>query len=297
MRNKTEKNSLIFGVVLSLMLHFLVLFLFLHRPYKPSLSGGYGGEIGEFESIMIISDLPLGELREISVDSVKAMQNYEAMPEIDEIEVIKTKTPLDEIDEVEVITSISALEIPSEVEVIKAQNLAPKIAKPKEQKQKHKKNVKKEKIQKKADEKKPISNISGEVNSVAKDSFASAPAKGSGTKVSSPSLGSGKSKNSNWQGLVMAHLNKFKKYPKNSLINEEEGKVILKVEIDKNGNVLSTKIQKPCKFTRLNNEALKIFKDASPLPKPPVDLIKGKNSIILRMPIEYDIKKYKKSLR
>ena len=280
MRNRTQKNSLIFGVILSLMLHFLVLFLFLHRPYKPSLSGGYGGEIGEFESIMIISDLPLGELREVSIDSVKAMQNYEAMPEINEAEVIKTKTPLDEMDE---------------VEVIKAQNLAPKIAKPKEQKQKPKKNVKKEKIPKKADEKKPISNISGEVNSVAKDNFASAPVKGSGTKVSSPGLGSGKSKNSNWQGLVMAHLNKFKKYPKNSLINEEEGKVVLRVKIDKNGNVLSLKMRKSSKFESLNNEALKLFKDASPLPKPPIDLIKGKSSIILNMPIEYDIKKYLQS--
>lgn len=295
MRNITQKNSLIFGVILSLMLHFLVLFLFLHRPYKPSLSGGYGGEIGEFESIMIISDLPLGELREVSIDSVKAMQNYEAMPEINEAEVIKTKTPLDEMDEVEVVTSISALEIPSEVEVIKAQNLAPKIAKPKEQKQKPKKNVKKEKIPKKADEKKPISNISGEVNSVAKDNFASAPVKGSGTKVSSPGLGSGKSKNSNWQGLVMAHLNKFKKYPKNSLINEEEGKVVLRVKIDKNGNVLSLKMRKSSKFESLNNEALKLFKDASPLPKPPIDLMKGKSSIILNMPIEYDIKKYLQS--
>ncbi len=295
MRNRTQKNSLIFGVILSLMLHFLVLFLFLHRPYKPSLSGGYGGEIGEFESIMIISDLPLGELREVSIDSVKAMQNYEAMPEINEAEVIKTKTPLDEMDEVEVVTSISALEIPSEVEVIKAQNLAPKIAKPKEQKQKPKKNVKKEKIPKNADEKKPISNISGEVNSVAKDNFASAPVKGSGTKVSSPGLGSGKSKNSNWQGLVMAHLNKFKKYPKNSLINEEEGKVVLRVKIDKNGNVLSLKMRKSSKFESLNNEALKLFKDASPLPKPPIDLIKGKSSIILNMPIEYDIKKYLQS--
>ena len=290
MRNRTQKNSLIFGVILSLMLHFLVLFLFLHRPYKPSLSCGYGGEIGEFESIMIISDLPLGELREVSIDSVKAMQNYEAMPEINEAEVIKTKTPLDEMDEVEVVTSISALEIPSEVEVIKAQNLAPKIAKPKEQKQKPKKNVKKEKIPKKADEKKPISNISGEVNSVAKDNFASAPVKGSGTKVSSPGLGSGKSKNSNWQGLVMAHLNKFKKYPKNSLINEEEGKVVLRVEIDKNGNVLSLKMRKSSKFDSLNNETLKLFKDASPLPKPPIDLMKGGGSIILNMPIEYDIK-------
>lgn len=295
MRNRTQKNSLIFGVILSLMLHFLVLFLFLHRPYKPSLSGGYGGEIGEFESIMIISDLPLGELREVSIDSVKAMQNYEAMPEINEAEVIKTKTPLDEMDEVEVVTSISALEIPSEVEVIKAQNLAPKIAKPKEQKQKPKKNVKKEKIPKKADKKKPISNISGEVNSVAKDNFASAPVKGSGTKVSSPGLGSGKSKNSNWQGLVMAHLNKFKKYPKNSLINEEEGKVVLRVEIDKNGNVLSLKMRKSSKFESLNNETLKLFKDASPLPKPPIDLMKGKSSIILNMPIEYDIKKYLQS--
>ncbi|MCZ6168797.1 energy transducer TonB [Campylobacter ureolyticus] len=295
MRNRTQKNSLIFGVILSLMLHFLVLFLFLHRPYKPSLSGGYGGEIGEFESIMIISDLPLGELREVSIDSVKAMQNYEAMPEINEAEVIKTKTPLDEMDEVEVVTSISALEIPSEVEVIKAQNLAPKIAKPKEQKQKPKKNVKKEKIPKKADKKKPISNISGEVNSVAKDNFASAPVKGSGTKVSSPGLGSGKSKNSNWQGLVMAHLNKFKKYPKNSLINEEEGKVVLRVEIDKNGNVLSLKMRKSSKFESLNNETLKLFKYASPLPKPPIDLMKGKSSIILNMPIEYDIKKYLQS--
>ncbi len=291
-----QKNSLLFGIFLSLILHFLVLFLFLYKPYKSNLSGGYGGEIGEFESVMIVSDLPLGELKEVSIDSIKSMQNYEAMPEIDEVEIQKTITPLEEKNSVEITTSISDLEIPSEIEVIKAQKISPKIAKSNSKKTKPKKSTKKEETTRKMDEKRPVSHISGEVNSVAKNSFASAPISGSGTKVASPGIGSGKNKVANWQSLVISHLNKFKKYPKNSLINEEEGKVIIMVKIDKNGNILSANFKKPCKFENLNNEALRLFKDASPLPKPPENLFDGKDSIILNMPIEYDVKKYMKNL-
>lgn len=291
-----QKNSLLSGIFLSLVLHLLILFLFLYKPYKPNLSGGYGGEIGEFESVMIVSDLPLGELKEVSIDSIKAIQNYEAMPEVNEVEILETVTPLDKEENVEVVTSISDLEIPSEVEVIKAQKIDSKIAKSNPKKTKPKKDVKKEKTPRKMDEKKPVSHVSGEVNSVAKDSFASAPVSGSGQKVSSPGLGSGKSKVASWQSLVVNHLNKFKKYPKSSLINEEEGKVVISVKIDQNGNVLSANFKKPSKFESLNNEALKLFKDASPLPKPPQSVMNGKNSIILNMPIEYDIKKYMRNL-
>lgn len=287
-----QNSNLITGIIGSLFLHASVLFVFLYSPYKPSLSGGQIGDIGDFKSVMIVSDLPVGKIEEISIDQIKAMQNYEASPDIDEAKSDITEPIKDE----KISNSISDLEIPSEIEVAKAQKISPKIAK-KVQKNKPKKSVKKEKKRRELDKNKPISHISGEFNSIAKGSHSSAPVKGSGKEVSSPSPGSGNGKTASWQGLVNAHLNKRKKYPLFSLANSQEGRVLLSVEMDANGKVIAVKITKKSKFEELNRAAVELLKLSSPLPKPPKSTMGGKKSIILRMPIEYDIKKYKKSLR
>lgn len=220
--------------------------------------GGYGGEVGAFQSVMIVSNLPVGEFKQVSINSVKSTPNpKQEKPKPKKLKKIVAKNEL----------------IKSEIKVAKTE---PKTA------QNQAKDI-------------PPSNQSGEMNSIQKDSFASAPMQGSGQKVASPSLGSGKSKIVSWKGLVASHLNKFKKYPSNSLISEEEGKVVLKVKIDKDGNVLSANIKKACKFESLNGAALRLFSVASPLPKPPENLMGSKSSIILNMPIEYDIKKYLQS--
>ncbi|WP_186298527.1 TonB family protein [Campylobacter jejuni] len=70
------KSSVIFGFVLSLILHALVLMFFLFSFHTQEKSSGVDFKQGaEFTSIMMISELPVGELKEVSIDQKKS--NYQ----------------------------------------------------------------------------------------------------------------------------------------------------------------------------------------------------------------------------
>ncbi|EOH3459258.1 hypothetical protein ACL14L_001854, partial [Campylobacter coli] len=61
------KSGMIFGFVLSLILHALVLIFFLFSFYTQEKSSGVDFKQGlEFASIMMVSELPIGELKEVS---------------------------------------------------------------------------------------------------------------------------------------------------------------------------------------------------------------------------------------
>ncbi|EJQ5017047.1 energy transducer TonB, partial [Campylobacter jejuni] len=49
---------------------------------------------------------------------------------------------------------------------------------------------------------------------------------------------------------------------------------------------------KSCPYAALNDEALSLFKRASPLPKPPKEMLKNGDKISFVMPIDYNIKDY-----
>lgn len=67
------KSSVIFGFVLSLILHALVLIFFLFSFYTQEKSSGVDFKQGlEFTSIMMVSELPIGELKEVSIDQKKS---------------------------------------------------------------------------------------------------------------------------------------------------------------------------------------------------------------------------------
>lgn len=67
------KSSVIFGFVLSLILHALVLMFFLFSFYTQEKSSGVDFKQGlEFTSIMMVSELPIGELKEVSIDQKKS---------------------------------------------------------------------------------------------------------------------------------------------------------------------------------------------------------------------------------
>lgn len=273
---KNDNNTIFTAFVLSCLLHFAIFFYVIYKPKEISSFGAYGGDMGDFESVMLVSNLPLGELKEVAIDSVKAEKNYEKTEKKIENKIEKkTEKKIEKkVKEIKAIENIK-----SEVEISQKEE---------EKRVKHQK--KEPEIKKENNQNKPISQVSGETNSVQKDNFASAPISQNGSKVSSPSKGDGRSKTISWQGKVMAHLNKFKKYPSSSLTNKEEGRIVVRVMIDQDGNVLSSSIKQGCKFFRLNDEALKLFKVASPLPKPPEEI--ASSEIAFSIPIEYDIKKY-----
>ncbi|ECR5446353.1 energy transducer TonB [Campylobacter jejuni] len=213
------KSSVIFGFVLSLILHTLVLMFFLFSFYTQEKSSGVDFKQGaEFTSIMMVSELPIGELKEVSIDQKKIEKQDENQAQ------------------------------------------------------------------------KEIANASE--NSKFKNESLSAPLQSNEDKTQTIVSGNAKEQVKSYQALLMAHLTKFKKYPQEAIMQKQEGVVRIRVSIDESGNVLSKELKKSCPYAALNDEALSLFKRASPLPKPPKEMLKNGDKISFVMPIDYNIKDY-----
>ncbi|EAK4576062.1 energy transducer TonB [Campylobacter jejuni] len=228
------KSSVIFGFVLSLILHTLVLMFFLFSFYTQEKSSGVDFKQGaEFTSIMMVSEFPIGELKEVSIDQKKSNSQ-------DKNAVLKVQKKIEKQDE----------------------NQAQK----------------------------EIANASE--NSKFKNESLSAPLQSNKDKTQTIVSGNAKEQVKSYQALLMAHLTKFKKYPQEAIMQKQEGVVRIRVSIDESGNVLSKELKKSCPYAALNDEALSLFKRASPLPKPPKEMLKNGDKISFVMPIDYNIKDY-----
>ncbi|MCR2107558.1 energy transducer TonB [Campylobacter upsaliensis] len=240
---------MIFGFVLSLILHALVLIFFLFSFYTQEKSSGVDFKQGaEFTSIMMVSELPIGELKEVSIDQKKSNSQD------------KNKKQDEKIN----------LDSQDKNAVLKVQ--------------------KKIKKQDKNQAQKEIANASE--NSKFKNESLSAPLQSNEDKTQTIISGNAKEQVKSYQALLMAHLTKFKKYPQEAIMQKQEGVVRIRVSIDESGNVLSKELKKSCPYAALNDEVLSLFKRASPLPKPPKEMLKNGNKISFVMPIDYNIKDY-----
>ncbi|EDP2226578.1 energy transducer TonB [Campylobacter jejuni] len=243
------KSSVIFGFVLSLILHTLVLMFFLFSFYTQEKSSGVDFKQGaEFTSIMMVSEFPIGELKEVSIDQKKSNSQDKNKKQDERISfnsqdknaVLKVRKKIEKQDE----------------------NQAQK----------------------------EIANASE--NSKFKNESLSAPLQSNEDKTQTIVSGNAKEQVKSYQALLMAHLTKFKKYPQEAIMQKQEGVVRIRVSIDESGNVLSKELKKSCPYAALNDEALSLFKRASPLPKPPKEMLKNGDKISFVMPIDYNIKDY-----
>jgi protein TonB len=91
-----------------------------------------------------------------------------------------------------------------------------------------------------------------------------------------------------WQGLVMAQLQRSKRYPANARANHEEGVVTLAFTVDRGGHVLARKIVKSSGSPVLDEEVLAMVERAAPLPAFPPAITK--NTISLTVPIRFALK-------
>ncbi len=243
------KSSVIFGFVSSLVLHALVLMFFLFSFYTQEKSSGVDFKQGvEFTSIMMVSELPIGELKEVSIDQKKSNSQ-------DKNKKQDAKMSLNSQDK----------------------NAVLKVQK---------------KIEKQDENQaqKEIANASE--NSKFKNESLSAPLQSNEDKTQTIVSGNAKEQVKSYQALLMAHLTKFKKYPQEAIVQKQEGVVRIRVSIDESGNVLSKELKKSCPYAALNDEVLSLFKRASPLPKPPKEMLKNGDKISFVMPIDYNIKDY-----
>ncbi len=243
------KSGMIFGFVLSLILHALVLIFFLFSFYTQEKSSGVDFKQGlEFASIMMVSELPIGELKEVSIDQKKSNSQDKNKKQDEKM----------------------SLNSQDKNAVLKAQ--------------------KKIKKQDENQAQKEIANASE--NSKFKNESLSAPLQSNEDKTQTIVSGNAKEQIKSYQALLMAHLAKFKKYPQEAIMQKQEGVVRIRVSIDESGNVLSKELKKSCPYAVLNDEVLSLFKRASPLPKPPKEMLKDGEKISFVMPIDYNIKDY-----
>ncbi|EAI8866151.1 energy transducer TonB [Campylobacter jejuni] len=243
------KSSVIFGFMLSLILHTLVLMFFLFSFYTQEKSSGVDFKQGaEFTSIMMVSELPIGELKEVSIDQKKSNSQDKNKKQDERI----------------------SLNSQDKNAVLKVQKKIEKQDENQAQKE--------------------IANASE--NSKFKNESLSAPLQSNEDKTQTIVSGNAKEQVKSYQALLMAHLTKFKKYPQEAIMQKQEGVVRIRVSIDESGNVLSKELKKSCPYAALNDEALSLFKRASPLPKPPKEMLKNGDKISFVMPIDYNIKDY-----
>lgn len=72
-----------------------------------------------------------------------------------------------------------------------------------------------------------------------------------------------------WEAQLLAHLERFKRYPSAARERGDRGNAYLRFEIDSNGQVLSASIVRSSGFTELDNATLDMISRASPVPRPP----------------------------
>ncbi|HHW4604428.1 TPA: energy transducer TonB family protein [Campylobacter coli] len=222
---------------------------FLFSFYTQEKSSGVDFKQGlEFTSIMMVSELPIGELKEVSIDQKKSNSQDKNKKQDERI----------------------SLNSQDKNAVLKVQKKIEKQDENQAQKE--------------------VANASE--NSKFKNESFSAPLQSNEDKTQTIVSGNAKEQVKSYQALLMAHLTKFKKYPQEAIMQKQEGVVRIRVSIDESGNVLSKELKKSCPYAALNDEALSLFKRASPLPKPPKEMLKNGDKISFVMPIDYNIKDY-----
>lgn len=84
-----------------------------------------------------------------------------------------------------------------------------------------------------------------------------------------------------WRGTLMAHLNRFKRFPGNA----SPGTVQVAFSIDRGGRVLSARLVRGSGDAALDEEAVSMIRRANPVPAPPDGL--GGGTISLTVPIKF----------
>ena len=104
-------------------------------------------------------------------------------------------------------------------------------------------------------------------------------------KKGAPSQRNAAQASQTWQSRLLAQLEKNKYYPEEALADSQEGTVLIKISINRQGRVLAAMLVRKSAFNLLNAEAIALAHRASPLPPPPDDI--AGTVISLTVPVEF----------
>jgi periplasmic protein TonB len=91
-----------------------------------------------------------------------------------------------------------------------------------------------------------------------------------------------------WRGTLMAHLQRYKRYPASARRQGDQGVPVVVFTMTRNGAVLSQHLQKPSGHEVLDTEAVDLFRRASPLPAMPADV--AGDTFSFAMPVEFSLR-------
>lgn len=92
----------------------------------------------------------------------------------------------------------------------------------------------------------------------------------------------------NYNGLLSAHLQRFKQYPPASRAKGEQGVAMLNFTVSRNGRVLDSSVAKSSGSTALDSETVAMVRRAQPLPSFPPEMTQ--DSITVTVPIRYSLR-------
>ncbi|MGO1718898.1 MAG: energy transducer TonB [Luteimonas sp.] len=75
-----------------------------------------------------------------------------------------------------------------------------------------------------------------------------------------------------WQGLLLGHLEQYRRYPRQAQRRRLEGTAHVRFQIDRQGNVYNPRIGRSSGHAPLDEETLATVRRASPVPAPPADI-------------------------
>lgn len=93
-----------------------------------------------------------------------------------------------------------------------------------------------------------------------------------------------------WQGDLLRHLAKYKKYPEDARRRGMQGVARLRFVVDAEGNVLSYSIASTSGSPSLDRATMEMIRRAQPVPKPPAEVLNN-GSIEILAPFVYSLDK------
>lgn len=88
-----------------------------------------------------------------------------------------------------------------------------------------------------------------------------------------------------WEGRVLAHLERRKRYPTEARSRRLQGVTYIRVTMDRQGRVLSAVMERTSGHAVLDREALALMTRAQPLPAPPAEIVGDR--VVLSVPVDF----------
>jgi periplasmic protein TonB len=91
-----------------------------------------------------------------------------------------------------------------------------------------------------------------------------------------------------WQSALVAHIERFKRYPAEARAHDERGVARVAFSIDHEGRILASRIVQSSGSATLDAESLEMLNRAQPMPRPPEKLADSELSFVV--PVRFNIR-------